>query len=146
MLSQIPLSVLQAKKFFETVKPVNFATVATPHIGLLTEGSLRMRLFASSGPSLLSRTGEHFYGVDKWADTSKPLLEVMSEKGMYFLVLVYPRSRHILSDSIFYKGLRQFKRINFYANAVNDRTVPFVTAAIEPMDPFMDHEANGLEM
>jgi hypothetical protein len=30
--------------------------------------------------------------------------------------------------------------------SVNDRTVPYVTAAIETFDPFMNHETNGIEM
>lgn len=29
---------------------------------------------------------------------------------------------------------------------VNDKTVPYVTAAIETSDPFVDHETNGIQM
>ncbi|KIJ55786.1 hypothetical protein M422DRAFT_152238, partial [Sphaerobolus stellatus SS14] len=49
LLARYVVGVLQSKKFFEMVKPINFATVATPHIGLLREGGLRMKLFASLG-------------------------------------------------------------------------------------------------
>jgi len=127
LLARYLIGVLYSKKFFENVEPVNFATVATPHLGLTRAGNFRTRLFARLGPHFLSRTGEHFYGVDKWAGTGKPLIEVMAEK-----------------EHVFFQGLSLFRRITIYANAVNDRTVPFVTAAIEAVDPFMDHDANGI--
>lgn len=79
-------SVLHSRNFFADITPINFATIATPHVGLITRGSFRLKVTASLGPYLLSRTGEHFYGVDKWGDTGRPLLEVMSDEGEYVLV------------------------------------------------------------
>ena len=35
------------------------------------------------GPTLLSRTGEQFYAVDKWSATGRPLLEVMADKSAF---------------------------------------------------------------
>lgn len=32
------------------------------------------------------------------------------------------------------------------AYSINDRTVPYVTAAIETEDPFAEHETNGIDM
>ncbi|KAF8519044.1 DUF676-domain-containing protein [Hysterangium stoloniferum] len=118
LLARYLIGVLYSKKFFEDVEPVNFVTVATPHLGLTRTGNFRARLFARLGPHFLSRTGEHFYGVDEWAGTGKPLIEVMADK-----------------DHVFFQGLSLFPHITIYANAVNDRTVPFVTAAIEAVDP-----------
>lgn len=74
--------VLHSQKFFQKVRPVNFATFATPHLGLPAGAvSLREKLFAYFGPKLLSRTGEHFYGKDNWLNTGKPLLDVMADKS-----------------------------------------------------------------
>jgi len=49
-------------------------------------------------------------------------------------------------DRVFYKALQLFPRTTIYANAVNDPTVPYVTAAIEMEDPFLDCLINGLEI
>jgi hypothetical protein len=71
-----------------------------------------------------------------------------------------------VADLIFYQALAKFKHIRIYANAyvlpgdykytshphphllsrINDTTVPYVTAAIETSDPFIDYETNGLEV
>jgi hypothetical protein len=74
-------SILHQRKFFATVTPVNFNTVATPHIGLLTYPSLFARLGSIIGPQLLGRTGKQFYTVDKWSKTGKPLLAIMADPG-----------------------------------------------------------------
>ena len=47
---------------------------------------------------------------------------------------------------IFYKTLSSFQRIRFYANAVNDNTVPYMTAAVDLWDPFVDHTFSGIKM
>jgi len=129
LLARYVLGVLLTRKFFDNVQPVNFATFATPHFGLPRSGSFRSKLFARLGPHFLSRTGEHFYGVDTWSDTGRPLLEVMVDK-----------------DRVFFQALALFPHVEIYANAVNDTTVPYVTAALEPKDPFMAHETNGIEI
>jgi hypothetical protein len=86
------------------------------------------RLFHLFGSKLLSRTGEQFYGVDNYSD-GKSILEVMVEK-----------------DSVFFRGLSKFENVRFYANAILDRTVPYVTAAVEEFDPFLLHETNGIKV
>jgi hypothetical protein len=76
-----PHSILHQRSFFHDVTPVNFNTFATPHIGLLKYPSLISSVFSSLGPKLLSRTGEQFYGVDKWGSSQQPLIEVMADPG-----------------------------------------------------------------
>ena len=49
-------------------------------------------------------------------------------------------------DRIFYQALARFEHVRFYANAVNDVTVPYVTAAIVLEDPFLEHAFNGIKM
>ena len=61
------------------IKPVNFTTFATPHIELVRTGSIFSSIAFALGPSLLSRTGTQFYGVDKWGESGRCLLEVMAD-------------------------------------------------------------------
>ncbi|KAK0217877.1 DUF676-domain-containing protein [Armillaria fumosa] len=129
LVSRYVVGILNRRGFFEDVTPVNFNTIATPHVGLPTYPSFVSNLFSTLGPRLLSRTGEQFYCVDKWSSTGRPLLDVMADP-----------------DQIFYKSLAAFKTIRIYANSVNDRTVPYVTAAIELEDNFLDHATNGIEI
>lgn len=85
LVSRYTVGILYATKFFDAVKPINFATIATPHIGLTRySGSFLSKTTHALGPLLLSRTGKQFYAKDKddWGGgKGKPLVEVMSEKG-----------------------------------------------------------------
>ncbi|KAI0825686.1 putative serine esterase-domain-containing protein [Irpex lacteus] len=127
LIGRYLIGVLHQRKFFDKVTPVNFTTVATPHIGLLLYKTFRSKLFLSLGPRLLSRTGEQFYARDKWSATGRSLVEVMADP-----------------NRVFFQALALFPHIHFYANAVNDITVPFMTAAVEPEDIFVDHELENL--
>ncbi|ETW79058.1 Esterase/lipase/thioesterase [Heterobasidion irregulare TC 32-1] len=129
LLSRYVVGILYQRDLFKTITPINFNTVATPHIGLLRYTSFWSRLSSTLGPTLLSRTGEQFYGVDVFSERGRPLLEVMADPKRPF-----------------YQGLSLFPHIRIYANTVNDLTVPYITAAIEPEDPFYDHKTTGLQI
>ncbi|GLB43424.1 putative lipid particle protein [Lyophyllum shimeji] len=129
LISRYVIGILHQKGFFDRVTPVNFNTLATPHIGLPRYPSLMSTLTSSLGPKLLSRTGEQFYLADKWSARGRPLIEVMADP-----------------DRIFHQALRRFEHIRIYANAVRDLTVPYVTSAIETEDPFALYETNGIEI
>ncbi|KAL1682919.1 putative serine esterase-domain-containing protein [Schizophyllum commune] len=129
LISRYAIGILKQKGFFDSITPVNFITVATPHLGLIRYRTTLYTLFAYFGPKLLARTGEQFYSVDKWSANGRPLLEVMADP-----------------DRIFYQTLQTFQRIAIYANAVSDHTVPYMTAAIDLDDPFADLETNGLQI
>jgi hypothetical protein len=129
LLARYLVGILHQQDFFKDVSPVNFNAIATPHIGLPRYSSLFSMLSSRLGPTLLSRTGEQFYSVDKWSSTGQPLLEVMADP-----------------DRIFYRALALFSHIRIYANAINDTTVPYVTAAIEFADPFADYANNGMDI
>ncbi|KAI0792156.1 DUF676-domain-containing protein [Abortiporus biennis] len=129
LIGRYVIGILHQRQFFKDIEPVNFATVATPHIGLILYPTLRSSLFATLGPRLLSRTGEQFYAVDKWSATGRPLLAVMADP-----------------ERIFHQALAIFPNVTFYANAINDQTVPYLTAAVESEDPFMDYSTNRLRI
>ncbi|RXW21678.1 hypothetical protein EST38_g4176 [Candolleomyces aberdarensis] len=129
LVARYLVGILHQRGFFENVKPINFNTIATPHIGLLRYPSFFSSVTHTLGPRLLSRTGEQFYGVDKWSPNGRPLLLVMADP-----------------DRIFYQALTKFQHLRIYANAINDITVPYVTSAIELEDPFAEYETNGVEI
>ncbi|KAK1236213.1 hypothetical protein PQX77_000534 [Marasmius sp. AFHP31] len=129
LVSRYVVGILYQKGFFKNVTPMNFNTIATPHLGLPRYPSILSMLSNALGPRLLSRTGEQFYCADSWSNTGKPLLEIMADP-----------------ERVFYRALASFQQIRIYANAVYDTTVPFVTAAIEVDDPFAEHATNGIEI
>ncbi|KAF8236552.1 DUF676-domain-containing protein [Tricholoma matsutake] len=122
------ICILYQQGFFETIAPVNFHSIATPHLGVPRLPTLVSTVVSSCAPRLM-RTGEQLYCVDRWGSTGKPLLQVMANR-----------------ERIFYQALALFPYITFYANAINDRTVPYITAAIDIEDPFSDHETSGIEV
>ncbi|KAI0676040.1 DUF676-domain-containing protein [Trametes maxima] len=129
LIARYVVGILHQRGFFADVKPVNFNTVATPHIGLPRYPTFLSSVFAFFGPKLLSRTGEQFYVVDKWSKNGRPLIEVMADP-----------------NRLFYQALTLFQHVRIYANAVNDVTVPYLTAAIETEDTFVNHVEDGLEV
>ncbi|KZV67033.1 DUF676-domain-containing protein, partial [Peniophora sp. CONT] len=129
LIARYVIGILHQKGMFNTIKPVNFATFASPHLGLLQYPTLFSKLAHKFGPYLLSRTGEQFYAVDKWSKRGRPLVEVMADP-----------------ERIFYQALTLFEHIQFYANAMNDLTVPYCTAAVELDDPFMNHKKTGIDV
>ncbi|KAF8845086.1 DUF676-domain-containing protein [Paxillus ammoniavirescens] len=129
LLARYVIGILHQNKFFDKVTPVNFNTVATPHIGIPRFASTFSAITSYLGPKLLSRTGEQFFCVDKWSPKGRPLVEVLADP-----------------DHIFYQALLSFPNVRIYANAINDRTVPYVTAGIENVDIFAEYRRNGLEI
>ncbi|KAF8595042.1 DUF676-domain-containing protein [Ceratobasidium sp. AG-I] len=124
LISRYAIGILYQRGFFRNVKPVNFTTIATPHIGLPRFKGFVGYAMHKLGPIMLSRTGRQFYGEDKdnWSSDAKegrPLLEVMADK-----------------NSLFFKALVSFPNMTIYGNAVHDMTVTYCTALIEPYDPF----------
>ncbi len=83
LLARYAVGILSASGFFEEVTPINFATVATPNVGLLRYPTFVSTVANTFGPTMLSRTGTHFWATDDWSD-GKPLLEAMSESGEAF--------------------------------------------------------------
>jgi len=75
--------ILHQNKFFETITPVNFNTVATPHIGIPRFPTAMSTVSSYFGSKFLSRTGEQFYCTDKWSPKGRPLIEVLGDPGQF---------------------------------------------------------------
>jgi hypothetical protein len=69
--------------FFVKHRPINFTTLASPHVGIMKyRGRFWQWVAVQWGYSLLGRTGDQLYTWDKYsAQDDRPLLEVMSDKG-----------------------------------------------------------------
>lgn len=62
------------------------------------------------------------------------------------IVPILSYGTHPGADRVFYQALCLFEHLRIYANAINDITVPYPTAAIETEDPFFNRATNGIEM
>lgn len=64
-------------------------------------------------------SGHQLFTIDKFRDTERPLLQVMTDP-----------------KSIFMSGLRKFKRHTLYANITNDKSAVYYTTCIQKTDPY----------
>ncbi|GAA5992019.1 hypothetical protein JCM5350_006251 [Sporobolomyces pararoseus] len=135
--------------FFDSVEPVNFTTFASPAIGIPKYETFWSGVFRFLGARLLSRSGSQLYENDRFLPSrfnpSSPDYSTPSSEKTLKKRFAFGRKKDkaepllkILADPqfSFYRALCKFERIDVYANAVNDRTVPFPTAAFELHDPF----------
>lgn len=122
LIARYAIGVLYSSGLFDRIQPVNFTTFATPHLGVRTpKRGARSYLFNVLGAKTLSTSGQQMFLVDTFRDTKRPLLSVMADP-----------------NSAFVKGLSMFKNKWIYANTMNDRSVPYYTAAMSRIDPFVD--------
>ncbi|CAN9185978.1 unnamed protein product [Alternaria alternata] len=122
LIARYAIGLLYHRGVFEKIQPVNFTTFATPHLGVRTPlKGYHSHIWNVLGARTLSMSGRQLFGVDKFRDTGRSLLSVLADP-----------------ESIFIRGLAQFKHRSLYANVVNDRTVTYYTAGISQTDPFVD--------
>lgn len=108
-----------------THKLQNFTTFASPHLGVRTPLlGWHNQIFNVLGARTLSTSGQQLFLVDSFRETGRPLLSLLADP-----------------QSIFMRGLSAFRNRSLYANIVGDRAVPFYTAMITRIDPFVDLDA-----
>lgn len=109
------VGLMESTGLFERLIPVNFATFATPHLGATLWGrGLMTSIYNGLGRLLLGPSG----------------FDLMS-RGPHGILdqLVEPNSDYI-------KGLKRFRNLFLFSNAVGDRTVKFWTSFITNKTPF----------
>ncbi|TVY48492.1 putative lipase [Lachnellula occidentalis] len=120
LISRYAIGLLDSKGFFDKIKPVNFTTFASPHLGVRTPlRGWHNHIWNVLGARTLSASGRQLFTIDKFRDTGRPLLEVLADQ-----------------ESIFIKGLAKFERKTLYANIVNDRSAVHYTTGISKTDPY----------
>ncbi|CCH59774.1 hypothetical protein TBLA_0B09570 [Henningerozyma blattae CBS 6284] len=98
--------------FFEKVEPINFITLASPLLGILTDNPQYINFFLSYG--VIGKTGQEL-SLENDPIMNSPLI-------------------YLLSGEPVKKILKLFKRRTIYANAINDGIVPLYTASLLFLD------------
>jgi hypothetical protein len=141
------IGLLESRSYFSSsggkrpVEARQFATFATPHIGVPPASGLFGKAANYIGGRLLSRTGRQLYLLDSgWeSDEDHRQMRSSSSSSLAKVGLIESMSR---PESTFIKALNRFNNITLYANAVNDTTVPYRTGCIEEWDPFLGNQGN----
>lgn len=120
LVARYALGLLHSRGWFEKIRPVNFTTFVTPHLGVRTP----LRGFANHlwnviGARTLCMSGRQLFMIDKFRDTGRPLLSVLADP-----------------DSIFIHALKRFQNRSLYSNTVNDRSAVYYTTCISCTDPY----------
>ncbi|KAI5793167.1 putative serine esterase-domain-containing protein [Geopyxis carbonaria] len=122
LISRYAIGLLYSKGYFQRIRPVNYTSFATPHLGVRTPLlGWHNHVWNVLGARTLSVSGRQLFLIDKFRGTDRPLLDVLADK-----------------NSVFFKGLMMFENKALYANVVNDPSTCFYTAGISHYDPFED--------
>ncbi|ORY14453.1 lipase/serine esteras-like protein [Clohesyomyces aquaticus] len=125
LIARYAIGLLFHKGLFDRIAPVNFTTIATPHLGVRTPlNGYHNHVWNVLGARTLSMSGRQLFTIDKFRDTGRPLLAVLADP-----------------DSIFIQALARFKHRSLYANIVNDRSAVYYTTSISRTDPFVQPDA-----
>ncbi|CAC9893038.1 unnamed protein product, partial [Aureobasidium pullulans] len=129
LVARYVVGLLYSKGYFDRIQPVNFTTFATPHLGVRSPLlGPHNYLWNVLGARTLSTSGRQLFTVDSFRDTGRPLLTILADP-----------------NSVFIRGLAQFKHRTLYANIVNDRSVVYYTSCITYKDPFVNIDAVDLQ-
>jgi len=121
LIARYAIGKLYEENFFQKYTPVNYISVATPHVGSRrSPRTVYNRLFGLVLSKVFSETGRELTLHDA-TDERPPLLVEMT-----------------LPDSTFFKGLSLFPNLVAYANVKNDMSVPFCTASIVARNPYIE--------
>jgi len=122
LICRYAIGILFEREIFKNCIPMNFITLATPHVGSRrTPRGILNPLISWFTTTFLSNTGNQLMLED--CEKGIPVLLEMSQK-----------------DRCFYKGLSQFKNLILYSNIHNDFQVPFSTSSILERNPFLGRE------
>ena len=122
LVARYTIGLLYHKGYFDKVTPVNFTTFATPHLGVRTPLiGYPNQMWNVLGARTLSISGRQLFMIDKFRDTGRPLLSVLSDP-----------------ESIFIHALKRFEHRSLYTNIINDRSAVYYTTCVTRYDPYTD--------
>lgn len=122
LVARYAIGLLYAKGILDDVECMTFTAFASPFLGVRTPlHGWANHMWNVLGARTLSMSGRQLFTIDKFRDTSRPLLAVLADP-----------------NSIFYKGLAKFRRRVLYSNIVNDRSAVYYTTGISKTDPYRD--------
>ncbi|ODQ77779.1 hypothetical protein BABINDRAFT_15133 [Babjeviella inositovora NRRL Y-12698] len=145
LIARYAIGILYYHKVFDPtgtrgIKPMNFITFCSPHVGVLTPSStIAVKVFNNLVPFLLANSGKQMFLKDSLAENfnvvhQKDLSVHVNDslEGGDIPLLVGMIKPH----SIFYRALKMFKNRALYANVVNDKRASWFTSGISRSDPF----------
>lgn len=122
LIARYCIGLLYSRGWFDKLRPVNFTAFASPFLGVRAPiRGYHTNLFNALGGHTLSASGQQLFLIDKFRDTDRPLLSVLTDP-----------------QSIFIRALSLFKHKVLYANIINDRSAPYYTTGISTTDPYED--------
>ena len=120
LIARYAIGLLDAKNYFDYIKPINFTTFASPHLGVRTPlTGYQNQVWNVLGARTLSVSGKQLFTADDFRGTGRPLLSVLADP-----------------ESIFIRALSKFENRCLYCNIVNDRTAVYYTTGISKNDPY----------
>ncbi|KAJ9659834.1 hypothetical protein H2198_002903 [Neophaeococcomyces mojaviensis] len=120
LISRYVVGLLDSKGYFDFIKPINFTTFASPHLGVRTPlTGYQNHLWNVLGARTLSASGRQLFTIDDFRNTGRPLLSVLADP-----------------ESIFIHALAKFENRCLYTNIVNDRTAVYYTTGVSRIDPY----------
>lgn len=120
LVARYTIGLLYHKGYFEKIKPMNFTTFATPHLGVRTPSKgYSNHLWNVFGARTLSTSGRQLFTIDDFRGTGRSILDVMTDP-----------------NSVFMHALAQFERRTLYCNIINDRSAVYYTTGISRTDPY----------
>ncbi|CAK7205034.1 hypothetical protein SEUCBS139899_007798 [Sporothrix eucalyptigena] len=130
LVARYAVGLLHAKGVMDNLECKNFTAFASPFVGARSPArGAFSTVFNAIGARTISVSGRQLFGIDKFRDTGRPLLAIMTDP-----------------DAIFMAGLRRFARRTLYANIVNDRSAAYYTTSISKTDPFAEVVTEGGEV
>ena len=109
LIARYAIGLLYANKLFNTIRPLMYVSVATPHLGILNEGrKMKHKLINFAARHLAGKTGKELMLLDR-----EQILVEMSTP-----------------NTIYSHGLESFARKYTYSNISGDSLVAFRTSAI----------------
>lgn len=122
LVARYSIGLLYSNGWFDRLKPVNFTTFASPHLGVRTPIiGYQSHFWNLLGSRTLSISGRQLFGIDTFRETGRPLLSVLADPS-----------------SIFMQALSKFRHRVLYANIINDRSAPYYTTFITKIDPYVN--------
>lgn len=120
LIARYVVGLLDQKHYFDHMRPVNFTTFASPHLGVRTPlTGYQNQLWNVLGARTLSASGRQLFLVDNFRNTGRSLLSVLADP-----------------ESIFTHALSKFQNRVLYTNIINDRTAVYYTTGISKNDPY----------
>lgn len=121
LVARYAIGLLHHKGWLDKIRPANFTTFATPHLGVRTPlVGYQNHIWNVLGARALSTSGRQLFTVDSFRDTGRPLLSILADP-----------------DSIFIRALARFENRSLYTNIVNDRSAVYYTTGISRIDPYV---------